>query len=53
VITVSAPTLDLGRIRREVLDLRQRVQVVADDLDVRTLALQVFLAARATWWPNE
>ena len=40
---VGARRLDLGDVGREIAHLRDRVQVLADDLDVRALPLQVFL----------
>ena len=50
---VGARCLDLGDIGREVGDLQQRMQLVADDLDVGTLGGQHRLGGERTDWPNE
>ena len=50
---VGAGRLDLGDVRREVGDLQQRMQLVADDLDVGPLRLQHVFAAERTDSPNE
>jgi arginase family enzyme len=50
---VGARCLDLGDVGREVGDLEQRMQFVADDLDVRPLGGQHGLGVVRTDWPNE
>ncbi|OMP13875.1 hypothetical protein COLO4_00759, partial [Corchorus olitorius] len=49
---IGAGRFDLRHIRREILHLRQRVQIFTHDLDVRTLAFQVFLGRTGNLMPE-